>query len=69
MACMTINRHARDMDGTVMRVSDRVVCLMLPKRERCLSRIVEVREDGAVVVDNGHIRKTVDPQSCIRQMA
>lgn len=52
-----------------MRASDRVVCLMLPKKERCLSRIVEVREDGTVLVDNGHIRKVVDPQSCILHMA
>ena len=69
MAPMVINRCAKDMDGMAMRASDRVVCLMLPKKERCLSRIVEVREDGTVLVDNGHIRKVVDPQSCILHMA
>lgn len=66
---MTINRCVKDMDGTAVRVSDRVVCLMLPKKERCLSRIVEVRDDGRIMVDNGHIRKIVDPQSCILHMA
>lgn len=69
MAPMVINRCAKDMDGAAMRVSDRVVCLMLPKKERCLSRILEVREDGTVLVDNGHIQRIVDPKSCILHMA
>lgn len=57
------------MDGMAIRASDKVVCLMLPKKERCLCRIVEVRDDGNVLVDNGHIRRAVDPQSCILHMA
>lgn len=51
------------------RVGDKVICLMLPKRERCLSRVAEIRDDGTIVVDNGHIRRAVDPQSCILHMA
>lgn len=69
MACMTINKCARDMDGMTTRVGDKVICLMLPKRERCLSRVAEIRDDGTIVVDNGHIRRAVDPQSCILHMA
>lgn len=64
-----MTKRMTDMDGTIMRISDRVVCLTFPDRERCLSRIVGFRDDGQVVVDNGRSRRAVDPESCIVQRA
>ena len=63
------DRNALDMDGAVLRRGDRVVCLTLPKREPCLSRVLGVGEDGSLLVSNGRIRRSVDPESCILQTA
>ena len=64
---MDTDDMAIGMDGARLKAGSHVLCFALPKAQPCLSRILSVRRNGRVTVDNGRTVRDVDAMSCMLQ--